>query len=152
KEWLNEFRADAWQVGVKLATEHMDSAQKASDSKQYDAAKSLLTEMKDLEKFITDNAPAQTQPPIPESISKRKSDLAVKVQEEENLAEFIKRAEESLKTPNLVRVAEIETDATRKGYANNTTIKGLLDQAKKSLREQIKFANEPQAASQPLKS
>src|SRR5262249_15615771 len=149
KEWLTERRGDTWQTGVKLATEHLDLAQKAGDAKDYAAAAALLRDMPNLEKFITDNAPPQTQPPIPESITKRQAELASRIEAEENLAEFIKKAEEALKTPTLVKVAEIETEAKKKDYANNATIKSLLDQAKKLLRDQIKFVSDPQDAAQP---
>jgi outer membrane protein assembly factor BamB len=152
REWLNERRGDTWQTGVKLATEHLDLAQKAADAKDYAAAAALLRDMPNLEKFITDNAPPQTQLPIPESITKREADLAARIEAEENLAEFIKKAEEALKTPTLVKVAEIETESKKRDYANNATIKSLLDQAKKLLRDQIKFVQDPQDASQPLKS
>jgi len=152
REWLNGRRPDTWQAGVKLATEHLDLAQKAGEAKDYAAAKTLLRDMPNLEKFITDNAPSQAQPPIPESITKRETDLATRVDAEEKLAEFIKRAEDTLKAPSLVKVAEVENETVKNGYSNNPTLKGLLDQAKKFLRDQIKFVKEPQAASQPPKS
>jgi outer membrane protein assembly factor BamB len=152
KEWLNERRPDTWQAGVKLTTENLDSAQTAIVGKDFAGARKLLDDMPVLEKFIRDNAPPQTQPPIPESITTRNGELASRLTHEEDHAAFVKKAEEELKAPNLVKLAEIELEAAKKGYSNDAVIKELLERAKKHVRDQIVFVEEPQAASQPLKS